>query len=75
MNQTEQQIVAFLRDEALEGSDSAMSLRTSTWRSFLWAIFHPRRFREEYGRFFALTLAADAIETGSYKLEGSDGRA
>lgn len=59
-------IVAWLETSALFGSPKQLSSRWPAWRSFLWAMLHPRKFREEHGRFFALLNAAKSIERGDH---------
>ena len=66
-----EQIVAWLRVIAM--SIGAERDKWPLWRHFLWALTHPLQFHTDYGRLFALSRAADAIERGDFLKDQSDG--
>jgi len=57
--------------------DRAMAIKSPVtelplWRSFLWALFHPCKFAEHRGAFFALVNAAAALRAGEASQETPD---
>ena len=64
MNETEKQIVVMLAKEAARNQPID---GLPIWRAVLWAMFHPKQWARELGRFWALSNAIHAIERGEHR--------
>ncbi len=64
MTEEEKQIVVMLAKEAARNQPID---GLPIWRAVLWAMFHPKQWARELGRFWALSNAIHAIERGEHR--------